>query len=188
MFEMDVIECDVVQCLVDCVVDLYGCIDVMLNNVGLMLSLMFECLYVDEWDWMIDVNIKGVLYGIVVVLLYMIWQKGGYIINVLFVVGYKVGLGGVVYVVIKYVVCVLIEGLWQEVKLYNICMIILLLGVVVIELIWIIIDLDVVKGMSQVYQQVILVLVFVCVVEYVMSQFDDVDINEVLFWFMNQVY
>lgn len=49
--------------------DIYGCLDVMVNNVGFMfIVLMFVC-KVDEWDCMIDINIKGVLYGIVFVLL-----------------------------------------------------------------------------------------------------------------------
>lgn len=64
MLETDVTERDAVQRLVDRAVDLHGRIDVMLNNAGLMPSSMLERLHVDEWDRMIDVNIKGVLYGI----------------------------------------------------------------------------------------------------------------------------
>lgn len=72
MLETDVTERDAVQRLVDRAVDLHGRIDVMLNNAGLMPSSMLERLHVDEWDRMIDVNIKGVLYGIAAALPHMI--------------------------------------------------------------------------------------------------------------------
>ncbi|MCM3011870.1 SDR family oxidoreductase, partial [Bacillus subtilis] len=81
MLETDVTERDAVQRLVDRAVNLHGRIDVMLNNAGLMPSSMLERLHVDEWDRMIDVNIKGVLYGIAAALPHMIRQKGGHIIN-----------------------------------------------------------------------------------------------------------
>ncbi|MCM3038011.1 SDR family oxidoreductase, partial [Bacillus pumilus] len=76
MLETDVTERDAVQRLVDRAVNLHGRIDVMLNNAGLMPSSMLERLHVDEWDRMIDVNIKGVLYGIAAALPHMIRQKG----------------------------------------------------------------------------------------------------------------
>jgi NADP-dependent 3-hydroxy acid dehydrogenase YdfG len=53
-----------VKVLVDSAVQSYGRIDVMITNAGLMPQAPLECLKVDEWDRMIDVNIKGVLYGI----------------------------------------------------------------------------------------------------------------------------
>jgi NADP-dependent 3-hydroxy acid dehydrogenase YdfG len=69
---------------------------------------------------MIDVNIKGVLYGIAAVLPYMKRQKAGHIIFVSSVAGHKVRPGGVVYSATKHAVRVISEGLRQEVKPYNI--------------------------------------------------------------------
>src|SRR5690349_8670355 len=62
--ETDVTHRDQVQRLVDAAVRAYGRIDVMINNAGLMPQSLLERLKIDEWDRMIDVNIKGVLYGI----------------------------------------------------------------------------------------------------------------------------
>jgi NADP-dependent 3-hydroxy acid dehydrogenase YdfG len=66
------------------------------------------------------VNIKRVLYGIAAALAYMKAQKSGHIINVSSVAGHKVAPGGTVYSPIKTAVRVISEGLWQEVKPYNI--------------------------------------------------------------------
>lgn len=63
VLETDVTDRDAVERLVDRAVDMHSRIDVMLNNAGLMPSPMLERLHVDEWDRMIDVNTKGVLYG-----------------------------------------------------------------------------------------------------------------------------
>ena len=68
----DVIHCDQVKRLVDTAVQTFGRIDVMINNAGLMPQSLLERLKIDEWDRMIDVNIKGVLYGIAAALPYMI--------------------------------------------------------------------------------------------------------------------
>jgi len=60
----DVIHCEQVKRLVDAAVQTYGRIDVMINNAGLMPQSPLERLKIEEWDRTIDVNIKGVLYGI----------------------------------------------------------------------------------------------------------------------------
>src|SRR4051794_5281164 len=62
--QMDVTRRDQVQKLVDAAVQAYGRIDVMINNAGLMPQALLERLDVDDWERMIDVNLKGVLYGI----------------------------------------------------------------------------------------------------------------------------
>jgi NADP-dependent 3-hydroxy acid dehydrogenase YdfG len=82
----------------------------MLNNAGLMPQAPLERLKIDEWDRMIDVNIKGVLYGIAAVLPYM-QQHAGHIINVSSVAGHKVGPGFAVYAATKHAVRALSEGL-----------------------------------------------------------------------------
>jgi len=84
---------DEVKRLVDTAVQKFGRIDVMINNAGLMPQSPLERLKIDEWNQMIDVNLKGVLYGIAAALPYMKQQKAGHIINVSSVAGHKVGPG-----------------------------------------------------------------------------------------------
>ena len=112
----DVTRFDQVQKLVDAAVQTFGRIDVMINNAGLMPHSPLERLKVAEWDRMIDVNIKGVLYGIAAALPYMKQQKAGHIVNVSSVAGHKVTPAGAVYSATKHAVRALSEGLRQEVK------------------------------------------------------------------------
>lgn len=98
----------------------YGLIDVIINNAGLMPQSPLDRLKIDEWNQMIDVNIKGVLYGIAAAFPYMKEQKSGHIINVSSVAGHKVCSGGTVHAATKHAVRVLSEELRQEVKPYNI--------------------------------------------------------------------
>src|ERR1051325_10519942 len=116
----DVTDYDQVKRLVDAAVQAYGRIDVIINNAGLMPSSPLERLKIDDWNRMIDVNIKGVLYGIAAALPYMQQQKSGHFINVSSVAGHKVRPGGTVYSATKHAVRVISEGLRQEVKPYNI--------------------------------------------------------------------
>ena len=123
-----------VQRLVDGAVEKYGRIDVMINNAGLMPSSPLERLKIDDWDRMIDVNIKGVLYGIAAALPHMQARKSGHIVNVSSVAGHKVRAGTAVYSATKHAVRVLTEGLRQEVKAYNIRTTIVSPGTVATEL------------------------------------------------------
>ena len=83
----DVTRREQVKALVDSAVQTYGRIDVMINNAGLMPQAPLERLKVDEWEQMIDVNIKGVMYGIAAALPHMQRQKSGHFINVSSVAG-----------------------------------------------------------------------------------------------------
>jgi NADP-dependent 3-hydroxy acid dehydrogenase YdfG len=74
----DVTHCDQVERLVDAGAQTYGRIDVMINNAGLMPQAPLDRLKIDEWERMIDVNIKGVLYGIAAALPHMKRQKAGH--------------------------------------------------------------------------------------------------------------
>jgi len=170
-----------VQALIDRAIELHGQIDVLLNNAGLMPSSMLNKRKIDEWDQMIDVNIKGVLYGIAAALPHMQKQKSGQIINVSSVAGHKVGPGGAVYAGTKWAVRAISEGLRQEVKPYNIRTTIVSPGAVDTELPETITDEDVASGMKEVYQNAIPASSFARVVEFAVGQPEDVDINEVLF-------
>jgi NADP-dependent 3-hydroxy acid dehydrogenase YdfG len=105
-----------VQALVDKAVDTFGRIDVMINNAGIMPIAPMSELRTDEWDNMIDVNIKGVLYGIAAALPYFQKQQSGHFINLGSVAGIKVfSPGGTVYSGTKYAVRAITAGLRHEV-------------------------------------------------------------------------
>jgi NADP-dependent 3-hydroxy acid dehydrogenase YdfG len=177
----DVTRYDQVKKLVDSAVQAYGRIDVMINNAGLMPSSPLERLRIDDWNRMIDVNIKGVLYGIAAALPYMKQQKSGHIINVSSVAGHKVRLGGAVYAATKHAVRVISEGLRQEVKPYNIRSTIISPGAIATELPDSITEADVAEAIRKVYEVAIPAESFARAVVFAMSQPEDVDINEILF-------
>src|SRR4051812_12673741 len=171
-----------VQHLVDAAVQAHGRIDVIINNAGLMPQSPLDRLKVDEWDRMIDVNIKGVLYGIAAALPRMKEQKRGHIINVSSVAGHKVRAGGAVYSATKHAVRVISEGLRQEVKPYNIRTTFISPGAVDTELPDTITEPDVAATMRKMYDEIAIPAdSFARAVAYAMSQPDDVDINEILF-------
>jgi NADP-dependent 3-hydroxy acid dehydrogenase YdfG len=178
----DVTRYDEVKRLVDRAVQTFGRIDVMINNAGLMPQSMLERLNVEEWERMIDVNIKGVLYGIAAALPYMQQQKSGHVINVSSVAGHKVRAGGAVYSATKHAVRVISEGFRQEVKPYNIRTTVISPGAVDTELPNTITDPMVAQAMRKFYDDIaISAESFAHAVAYVISQPPDIDINEILY-------
>jgi NADP-dependent 3-hydroxy acid dehydrogenase YdfG len=167
---------------VDAAVEAFGRIDVMINNAGLMPQSPLDRLRIDEWDRMIDVNIKGVLYGIAAALPHMEAQKSGHIINVSSVAGHRVGPNSVVYSATKHAVRALSEGLRQEVKPYNLRTTIVSPGAVATELPDSITEADVSAGVHDFYEaNAISADSFARVVAFAIGQPEDVDINEILF-------
>ena len=180
--QTDVTQCDQVKRLVDHAVQAHGRIDVILNNAGLMPHSPLERGKVQDWERMIDVNIKGVLYGIAAALPHMKAQKSGHIINVSSVAGHLVRPGSAVYSATKHAVRVISEGLRQEVKPYNIRSTIISPGAVATELPDSITEPDVVEGVRELYERVAIPAdSFAHMVAFAMSQPEDVDINEILF-------
>ncbi|MBA3941934.1 MAG: oxidoreductase [Sphingopyxis sp.] len=113
---LDVTDKHQVASVVAAVVADFGGIDVIVNNAGLMPIRPMVEVNTDEWDAMIDVNLKGVLYGIAAVLPRFVAQDSGHIINVSSVAGVKVfAPGGTVYSGTKFAVRAISEGLRQEV-------------------------------------------------------------------------
>jgi NADP-dependent 3-hydroxy acid dehydrogenase YdfG len=96
------------------VLEKWGSIDILVNNAGLMPLSFFKSLKIDEWDRMIDVNIKGVLYSTASVISHMKEKKSGHIVNISSVAGRVVFAGGSVYCATKYAVAAFSEGLRQE--------------------------------------------------------------------------
>jgi len=178
----DVTHCDQVKRLVDAAVQKYGRIDVMINNAGLMPHSPLERLKIDDWNQTIDVNIKGVLYGIAAALPYMKQQKAGHIINVSSVAGHKVHAGGAVYAATKHAVRALSEGLRQEVKPYNIRTTVISPGAVATELPNSVTEPDVAENIHKFYEAFAIPAdSFARAVAFAMSQPEDVDVNEILF-------
>lgn len=178
----DVTQQSDVQELVDAAVENFGRIDVMINNAGLMQQSPLDRLKVDEWNSMIDVNIKGVLYGIAAALPRMQQQKAGHIVNVSSVAGHKVTPSGTVYCATKHAVRAISEGLRQEVKPYNIRTTVISPGAVATELPSHITDEASAAGIQQFYSEFAIPAdSFARAVVFAMSQPDDVDVNEILF-------
>ena len=171
-----------VQALVDTAVEKYGRIDVILNNAGVMPHSPLERRKIDDWNRTIDINIKGVLYGIAATLPHMQRQKAGHIINVSSVAGHKVGKNNAVYAATKTAVRVITEGLRQEVKPWNLRTTIISPGAVATELPNSITEADVAKGVGEFYDEyAISPESFARAVAFAIGQPDDVDINEILF-------
>jgi len=104
-------DCDA---FVDAVIKKWGAVDILVNNAGLMPLSFFKNLKVDEWDQMIDVNIKGVVYCTAAVITHMMSEKAGHIVNVSSVAGRIVFPSGSVYCATKHAVAAFSEGLRQE--------------------------------------------------------------------------
>ena len=114
--KLDVTDLADVQAFAEFALKTYGRIDVMINNAGLMpLSPLAE-LKVDEWNRMIDVNVRGVLHGIAAVLPHMTARKSGHIVNVSSIAGHRVWPTCAVYSGTKFAVRAISEGLRQETK------------------------------------------------------------------------
>ncbi|BAN75310.1 MULTISPECIES: SDR family oxidoreductase [Lacticaseibacillus] len=110
----DVTDQQQVKALVDLAINTFGHVDVLYNNAGLMPLSELSELKVNEWERMIDVNIKGVLYGIAAVLPHMIAQHSGQIITTDSVAGHIVHPGTAVYSGTKWAIQAIMDGLRQE--------------------------------------------------------------------------
>ncbi len=179
--QTDVADCGQVKNLVEHAVRSHGRIDVIINNAGLMPHSPLERGKVQDWDRMIDVNLKGVLYGIAAALPHMKAQRSGHIINVSSVAGHKVRPGSAVYAATKTAVRVISEGLRQEVKPYNIRTTVISPGAVATELPDSVTEPDIAEGIRKAYDIAIPADSFANMVVFAMSQPEDVDINEILF-------
>lgn len=168
-----------VESLAKAAKEAYGRIDVLVNNAGLMPLSPLDELKVDEWDQMVDVNIKGVLYGIAAVLPTMREQHVGHIINLSSIAGHKVFPSSAVYSATKYAVRALSEGLRQEgdgeIRSTNISP-----GAVATELTSTISDPDTAKNVDEMYEMAIDPDAIARAIAYAIEQPADVDVNEII--------
>lgn len=93
----DVTQPDDMKALAQFAHDTFGSIDILINNAGLMLFSNWVDLAVDDWEKMVNVNIKGYLNGIASVLPFMLKQKSGQILNMDSVAGHQVGPAAGIY-------------------------------------------------------------------------------------------
>lgn len=171
-----------VKNLVDTAISTYGRIDVLINNAGVMPLSMFESIKVDEWDQMIDVNIKGVLYGIAAALPHMIEQKAGHIINTASVAAHLIFPASSVYSATKFAVRALTDGLRQEVTPHNIRTTLISPGAVTTELLDHISDKEVQSANQDYVGQVgIPSTSYADMVAFAIGQPEFVDVNEIIF-------
>ncbi|MBP8203961.1 MAG: SDR family oxidoreductase [Pseudomonas sp.] len=115
-YQTDVTSQQDVNAMIQGAMDTFGRIDVLINNAGLMAIAPLSEGRVDEWDRMIDINIKGLLYGVAAALPVFQRQNSGHFINIASVAGLKVfSPGGTVYSGTKFAVRAISEGLRHEV-------------------------------------------------------------------------
>ncbi|PZO22730.1 MAG: oxidoreductase [Leptolyngbya foveolarum] len=175
----DVIQKDQVDALAEATKAAYGRVDVLVNNAGLMPLSPLDEAKIDEWDQMIDVNIKGVLYNIAAVLPIMREQKSGHIINISSVAGHKVFPAGAVYCATKFAVKAISEGIRLEadgeIRSTNISP-----GAVATELTNTISHDDTAENVGKMYEVAIDADAIARAITFAIEQPDDVDINEII--------
>ena len=154
-------------------------VDVLINNAGVMPLSALEQLKVEEWDQMIDVNIKGVLYGIAAVLPVMKAQKSGQIINLSSIGGHAVSPTAAVYCATKFAVGAISEGLRQEVG-GDIRVTVISPGVTESELADSISDEAARKGMQEFRRIAIPAVAIARPILFAIDQPDDVDVSEII--------
>ena len=175
----DVTDKSQVEALAKATKDAYGRIDVLVNNAGLMpLSPLAET-KVNEWEKMVDVNIKGVLYNIAAVMPVMLQQESGHIVNISSVAGHKVFPAGAVYCATKFAVKALSEGVRLEsdgkIRSTNISP-----GAVDTELTNTISHDETAKNVDQLYGVAIDADAIARAITFAIAQPEDVDINEMI--------
>ena len=133
--KLDVTKKEDCDSFIDLVTKTWNHIDILINNAGIMPLSFFKNLKVSEWEQMIDVNLKGVLYCTAAVIPFMITKKSGHIVNISSVAGRIVFPAGSVYCATKHAVTAFSEGLRQELsQRYNIKVTCIEPGVVSTEL------------------------------------------------------
>lgn len=151
----DVTKDQEVESLIKLAVDTFGRIDVLLNSAGIMPHSPLRDKRIKDWDKMIDINIKGTLYGIGAALPYMEKQKAGHIINISSVAGHYAHAGGAVYSATKWAVRAISESLREEVAQAesNIRVTIVSPGAINTDLLSSVTDPTLKKGYEQFYDQ-----------------------------------
>lgn len=176
---VDVTQRSQVESLAQATLEQYGKIDVLINNAGVMPLSRLDKLLVEEWERTIDINIKGVLYGIAAVLPHMQKAQSGHIVNLSSVAGHRVFPTAAVYCGTKYAVRAISDGLRQEVGGHIRCTIISP-GAVATELTNSISDPEASRNIDQLKQIAIEPEAVARAIVYALEQPQEVDVNEIL--------
>lgn len=174
----DVTRRDQVEALVGLAREQFGRVDVIVNNAGLMPLSPMAALKIDEWERMVDVNIKGVLYGIAASLPIMKEQGQGHIINVASIAAHHVFPTAAVYCATKYAVHALSEGLRQEER--DIRVTVVSPGVVESELAETITDPTTLAAITEFRKIALKPEAIAQAILYAIEQPVDVDVNEII--------
>ncbi len=110
----DVTDRGAVEALAARTLEAFGRIDILINNAGVMLLSPIRALEVDEWDRMIEVNVRGALYCIAAVLPSMLEQGSGHIVNVSSVAGRRPMPSGTIYSATKFALRAISQGMHLE--------------------------------------------------------------------------
>lgn len=177
-FTVDVANRDSVKDLVAFAHRQFGRVDVIFNNAGVMPVSPMNALKTDEWDRIIDINVKGVLNGIAAVLPIMQAQGSGHIINTASTGAHAVGAQFGVYCASKYAVRAITEGLRQEMDRIRVTLI--SPGVTESELGHDITDAATAQSVGQLRSIALSAEAIARAVLYAISQPEDVDVNEMI--------
>ena len=167
-----------VRAFVDAAVEAHGRVDVMVNNAGVMPLSPLEALKVEEWDRMVDVDVKGVLYGIAAALPVFKRQGAGHFVNLSSIGGHVVYPTAAVYCATKYAVGAISEGLRQENT--DVRVTVISPGTTTSELADSITHPESAEGMKAFREITIPAEAIARAVAYAVSQPDDVDVSEVI--------
>ncbi|QGK70761.1 SDR family NAD(P)-dependent oxidoreductase [Allosaccharopolyspora coralli] len=176
---VDVTRKDQVEDFVSAAVGRFGRVDVLVNNAGLMPLAPLDATKVDEWEQMVDVNIKGVLYGIAATLPRMREQGSGHVITLSSVAGHVVFPNSAVYSGTKYAVRAISEGLRQEAG-ENIRTTIISPGAVQSELTQTISHEETAESVAHLYASAIDSGAVARAIAYAIDEPGEVDINEIV--------
>lgn len=159
----------------------YGNVDAIINNAGLMPLSFVKNLKTDEWEKMVDVNIKGVLNGVAAVLPTLIKNKQGHIINISSTAAYRYFPGGAVYCATKAAVKMFSDSLRQELApAYGICVSSIEPGAVATHLMDTITDKDILDKLSEMQKMTMLEPEDIAeAIYYALTQPNRVNINNV---------
>lgn len=176
---LDVTRLDSMQAFVALAKEIYGHVDVIINNAGVMPLSKLEALKIDEWNQMIDVNIRGVLHGIAAVLPGMQARRAGQIINISSIGGHAVSPTAAVYCATKFAVGAISEGLRQEVGA-DIRVTVISPGVTTSDLAESISDPEARAAMRAFRQEAIPAEAIARAISFAVGQPADVDVSEVI--------
>jgi NADP-dependent 3-hydroxy acid dehydrogenase YdfG len=175
---LDVTDLDDVRAFAGIALEKFGRIDVIVNNAGVMPLSPLEALKIDEWNQMIDVNIRGVLHGIAAALPVMKKQGSGQVINISSIAGHQVWPSCAVYSATKYAVIAISDGLRQEST--DIRVTVVSPGVTTSELAHTISDEATAKAIDAFREVAIPADAIASAISFAIDQPGEVDVNEII--------